>query len=487
MKNNRGQILIQVLIFATIAVLFVGGLTGWAGISIRAGNYSFNRELALQIAEAGTDYYRWHLAHDQDDYQDGTGAPGPYTHNFTNKVGTVIGQFILDITPPPSGSTIVTIKSTGKVNADPNISRVIETTLAIPSLAKYSVGANDEMRFGEGTEVYGPIHSNYGIRFDGIAHNLVTSAVSEYNDPDHASNKEFGVHTHKNTPPPGVNEAFRPLEALPNPVQNRSDVFYAGRQFPVVPIDFTGLTADLAQIKTDAQTSGRYFAASGAQGYHIVLKTNDTFDIYRVNTLYPVPNGCTQPQGQQWWGTWSINSGGETFLANYAFPSNGLIFTEDNVWVDGQINTARITIASGRFPDNPAQRKSITINNDLLYTNYDGQDAIALIAQGNVNAGLLSEDDLRIDAALIAQNGRIGRYYYRPADGNPRCSPYDVRQVLTLYGILVTNERYGFAYDDGTGYQIRNIIYDANLLYGPPPSFPLTSDQYTTISWEEVE
>ncbi|MDQ5893346.1 MAG: hypothetical protein QG640_358, partial [Patescibacteria group bacterium] len=33
---------------------------------------------------------------------------------------------------------------------------------------------------------------------------------------------------------------------------------------------------------------------------------------------------------------------------------------------------------------------------------------------------------------------------------------------------------------------IRNIIYDGNLLYAPPPSFPLTSDQYTTLSWEEI-
>ena len=53
--------------------------------------------------------------------------------------------------------------------------------------------------------------------------------------------------------------------------------------------------------------------------------------------------------------------------------------------------------------------------------------------------------------------------------------------------MIVTDQRYGFAYTDGTGYQTRNIIYDANLLYSPPPSFPLTSDQYQTISWEEVK
>ena len=60
----------------------------------------------------------------------------------------------------------------------------------------------------------------------------------------------------------------------------------------------------------------------------------------------------------------------------------------------------------------------------------------------------------------------------------------DQRAAITLFGMIGTNARYGFAYTDGNGYQDRNIIYDANLLYAPPPSFPLTTDQYVTISWK---
>jgi hypothetical protein len=175
-------------------------------------------------------------------------------------------------------------------------------------------------------------------------------------------------------------------------------------------------------------------------------------------------------------------------LANYPFPSNGIIFVEDNVWVDGQINTARITIASARFPDNASTRTSITVNSDLRYTNYDGQDVIALMAQNNFNVGLVSADILRIDAAIVAQNGRAGRYYYQAAGNSQnRCAPYHTRQQLTLYGTIASNQRYGFAFSDGTGYDVRNISYDANLLYGPPPSFPLTSDQYSIVSWKEIK
>jgi hypothetical protein len=105
-----------------------------------------------------------------------------------------------------------------------------------------------------------------------------------------------------------------------------------------------------------------------------------------------------------------------------------LIFLDDNVWVNGAINTARLTIAAGRFPDDSTTRRSITINNDLTYTNYDGTDTIGLIAQKNINVGLFSEDDLRIDAAIIAQNGRAGRYYY--GDGGSGDTTCGLTQIV---------------------------------------------------------
>lgn len=479
-----GIILLNVLIFSMLGFAIVTFFIVWTSSSIRIAQTTLYKEQALQIAEAGIDYYRWHLAHNPTDFKDGTGTNGPYTHTFYDKDGNALGHYILTITPPITGSTIVTIKSEGRVDKYPSIKRVIQTKLAIPSFAKYAIVANDYMRFGEGTEVFGPIHSNKGIRFDGLAHNLITSAVSSYNDPDHTGNNEFGVHTHVNVGG-GVNDNFRSLEAPPtSPVPTRADVFMIGRQFPVPQSDFTGITNDLSVIKTNATSGGKYLAPSGALGYHIVLKTNDTYDLYKVTNLYShSDHDCYAPAGDPTWGTWSIkSSNGEVFLANYANPANGLIFVEDNVWVDGKINTARITIAAGKFPDNPSYRKSIIINKDLTYTNYNGQDVIGLIAQEDVKVGMVSEDDLRIDAALMANNGRAGRHYY-----SNQCSPYHLRDSLTLYGMIGSNDRYGFAYTDNTGYDLRTITYDANLLYGPPPSFPLTSDKYTTISWDEIE
>jgi hypothetical protein len=462
---RRGQMTIQVLILGTVGTIVISGFALWADANIRASYRTLNKAAAFAAAEAGIEYYRWHLAHAAQDFWDGQGSTstGPYVHNYYDKNGAAIGTFSLNITPPPAGSTVVTIASTGKVNADPTVQKVIRVKLAIPSFAKYATVANAAMRFGSGTETFGPLHSNGGIRFDGVANNIVTSALGSYDDPDHSGANEFGVHTH-----------VPPVDPLPpTSTPSRPDVFRAGRQFPVASVDFTGITQDLAQMKSDAQANGFYVASSGARGYELILNTDDTFTVRRVTATTTRPSGCGNDP-------WTISS--STFVGTYPNPTSGVIFVEDHVWVKGRVNTARITIASGRFPDNSSTRTSITFTSSTLYTNYDGQDTLGFIAQNNINIALRSEDIIRVDGAMIAQNGRVGRYYY-----NSNCGTGYIRQQITTYGVIGTNQRYGFAYTDGTGYQIRNLIYDANLLYAPPPSFPLTTDEYSQISWEELQ
>ena len=88
LKNKKlqgGYMLIQVIVFGSIAVYMLSALVGWASINIKAGRQAFNREKALQIAEAGIDYYRWHLAHAPTYFQDGTGGPGPYVPDFRDQ------------------------------------------------------------------------------------------------------------------------------------------------------------------------------------------------------------------------------------------------------------------------------------------------------------------------------------------------------------------------------------------------------------------
>ena len=470
---QEGMIIVQTMVFASIAVIIMGALAGYAATTIKAGRINFNREQAFQAAEAGIDYYRWHLAHSPTDYQDGTGGAGPYVHSLKDKNGNVIGQFSLDITPPPVGSTIVTINSTGSAALDGTYTRKVASQLAKPSIAKYAVAGNNAMRFGTGTEVFGPIHVNGGIRFDGLAHNLVTSGATTYTDADGdacTSSNYYAVHT-----------CLSPADPTsPTALPLRGDVFEAGRLISQPTIDFSGFTTDLAILKANAIANGFYrdVAGSGFVGYHIVLKTDDTFDLYKINSWASLGSCTSSPSGTL---SWSV--GMQTLQGNYAFPANGIIFIEDHIVIDGQIDSARLTITAADLPlpSSPSGYKNVLINNDLSYTNYDGSDAIGVIGQNGVMVGLVSEDDLKIDAALIAQNDRVGRFYYSGSS----CT-YKNRSVISLYGMIASYARYGFAYTNGTGYNIRNIVYDASLLYAPPPDFPLTSAQYQILTWQEV-
>ncbi|MEK9181926.1 MAG: hypothetical protein AAB786_02795 [Patescibacteria group bacterium] len=467
------MIIVQIMVFATIVIMLIGALSSWAAISIKAGRIAFNREQAFQAAEAGIDYYRWHLAHAPSDYQDGTGVAGPYVHAVKDRSGNTVGQFSLDITAPILGSTLVKIKSTGSSSLDPSYIRKIESQVAKPSIAKYSVAGNNAFRFGAGTEIFGPVHVNGGIRFDGLAHNIVTSGATTYTDADSdacTTTNSWGVHTCLSPADPTSPTAF----------PARPDVFEAGRLISQPLIDFSGFTTDLAILKADAISSGFYRDVSGVGfvGYHIVLKTDDTFDLYKINS-WTTLGSCTGSP------SWSINA--QTLQGNYAFPGNGIIFIEDHVVINGQINGARLTITAADLPvPAPAGYKNIIINNDLLYTLYNGTDSLGLIGQAGVMVGLFSEDDLKIDGALIAQNEKVGRFSYGGTCAEKK------RSIVTLYGMIASYKRYGFTWTNSqgvysSGYATRSITYDANLLYAPPPNFPLTSSQYQILSWQEVK
>jgi len=526
--KNKGDILVSVLVFAAVAVTVIIGLTNWGATLLAGIRTASAKEQAFQIAEAGIDYYRWHLAQYPTDYKDGTATSGPYYHNFYDKNGTFIGGYSLVITPPLIGSTKVTILSTGTTTANKSVKRIVQAIFAEPSLAQFAVVSNDFMRFGSGTIVNGPITSNKGIHFDGIANNIISSAMATYTDPDwdgnpndndsggSCTNLSYGVHT-----------CISPADpSPPGAAANNTAVFEAGRQYPIPATDFPGLTVNLQQLKTSADSTGYDFPQStykvsnrtyNGQGYHMVLSTpnvtypNGYFTMYVVTALVNPPGYCgsdSTASSESQWDTRSIQSevlytlGGHSD-GKYALPSNGIIFSQDDIWVDGQINGARLTIAAGQLPDpgygyEPSLNVGAVNNEDngsLLYTKFDGTDAIGLISQGNINVPLESPDSVTIDGAMMAENGRVGRYYYSTScnitDPNyPGSSSYRYyydRSSLNLDGMIATNQRYGFAYTDGTGYTNRNLTYDVNFLYGPPPSFPLASTQYQMASWKQIQ
>lgn len=450
-------ILTAVAILLTSIITFVSNQTKYA-LRVHA------REQAFQIAESGIQFYRWYLAHQVEGrtasqvaafWSGGTayGVSAPYEVEYTDPGGDPIGKYRLEVTPPASGSTIVTVTSTGWAYRYPNDVRTIEVRFRKPAWSEHIFLANSSLNFGAGAEVFGKIHSNQGIRFDGYAHNIVTSALSTYDDPSHNGANEYAVHTHDS-----------PTDALPNAaLADRPDVFGGGRSFPVASTDFNGILGDLSYMKSEAiaGTNGSLYFDNSHQGRHIILNSNDTFSIRTVRSFIASSNQINQYQGN--WATYTI-------------PNDGVIFVENNVWLEGTVNGKRVTVVAANLIS--AAQKTMYLGNDIRYTAYDCSDIIGLIGQADVEIYRASDNDLRIDAAMIAQNGRVGRAHYSGGGGNL------YKDQLTIYGAIATNQPSGFYWSDGTGYQNRDYYYDNNLLYCPPPYFP-TGTQYEMDLWEE--
>ena len=451
-SDQRGVIIIYelliIFIFSTVMVATIS----YAVSQLKAISAAVRQEAAFQIAEAGVNYYQWRLAHYPEDFEDGTGGAGPYVHDYVDAdTEETIGHYSLDITAPPVGSTIVTIRSTGYTTADPNIKKTVTVKYGIPSLAKYAFLTNSDVYIGSSSTISGELHSNGGIRFDGVGNAPITSAKSTY--------------------------TCQPISGC-SPAQTKPGIWgsapaatQAFWDYPVPNVDFSTITSDFATIKADAQDSGIYLPPDSRRGYSLVFNANGTVSVYEVRTV-------KSESGYDFDGDYTNTStsyNSRTLLFTQAIPANGLIFAEDDTWVEGTVN-GRALVVAATLPHQQNSSPSIMIQNDITYAAKDGTDTLGLIGQDNVLISRSAPDDLEIDAAIVAQYGAYGQYYY----------PNNIKDTLTVYGAVSSFGVAGTYWTGGrgdSGYPTRNTTYDANLLYGPPPSFPISSSGYQQISW----
>ncbi len=460
MKHSRLHNQSGVLLIYIIIIIFVFSVLMLPIISIASGKIlllrsSADREQALQIAEAGINYYQWHLAHFPSDYQDGTQNPGPYVHDYVDfDTQQVVGQFSLQITPPATGSTVVTLQSSGWTTKNPNIIRTITAKYGIPSIAKYAFLSNDVIWIGSNESVSGQMGSNNGIRFDGVGNAPIQSAKSTYTCPSSQGS---------------------PCPATKNGVWgSASQSVQSFWQFPVPAVDFSSLTAQLPGLKSQAQSGGIYLPPSNTQGYSLVFNSNGTVTVYKVTSLSSNPTG------------WDTNSVAHNEYTNYsnrslqftqAIPSNGIIYVEDKTWVEGTLN-GRATVVAAKLPYNASTAPTIYIQNNMVYLAKDGLHSLGLIAQKHLVVSYNAPQNLEINAGMIAQNGGVQFFYW----------PNRIKTSITVYGTLMTFAQWTWTWVNGSGtvvagYQNTYSNYDSNLLYAPPPSFPLSSSDYQLLSW----
>ena len=464
-SSLRGSGLAFVLVVATIATIIFSGVISYVVSHLQYGLFVASREQSLQVAEAGAHFYRWYIAHELDgknteqinEFWQSTG-PAPlgvgsdYEDDFQG-----LGRYRIAVTPPVANSTLFTIESTGWTYKYPSHTRTIRVRFRRPSWSEYMILGNDPFRLSSTTEIFGPMHGNGGIRFDGVAHNVVTAGVTCYDDPD--------TGTVNNCERPGVWTGDWPGTEYNSTLGD--PVFLGGKTFPVTTIDFNSVTADLSYMKDVAENSGsaaNYYGPSGQYGYLIEFKPTG-YDITEVKTINSSRNTITKLDNST--------------KISKDFPSKGLIFVEDTVWFDGKgisgvkVDAERMTVVAAdlEFGTDP----NIYIIDGAVYKNGSGgQEALGFVAEGSIDFPYNSSNNLTLNGALLAQKGAVSRANY----GN-------TKSKITIFGAIASKGRIGFGYTDGTGYQDRELHFDENLSISPPPYFP-TGKQYLIDLWEEL-
>ena len=168
-----------------------------------------------------------------------------------------------------------------------------------------------------------------------------------------------------------------------------------------------------------------------------------------------------------------------TLLYTEAIPASGIFYIEDKVWVEGTVK-GRVTVAAAVLPYNSATAPSIYIPNNVTYAAKDGTNSLGLIAQQSVIVSYAAPQNIEVDGAMVAQNGSVEFLYYQ----NDKA----LKNSINVFGSIMTYGQWTWTWVDGnnndvSGYATTNDTYDSNLMYGPPPSFPLSSSGYKQLSW----
>lgn len=461
----RGYFSILVLVFSAVFLMLLSALSGYIFVEKKLELAKENRQKAFHIAEAGLEYYRWHLAHWPNDLQDGTGAPGPYVHEFYDPEGGLIGYYSLDISGGEyCGQTnTVDITATGWTVADPSFKRVLYARYTRPSVAQFSTITNSNVWVGADRVITGPYHSNGGIRMDGTHNADVTSSLTTW-----SCTSSFGC----------------------SPTATQNGVFGGGGPqnlwaFPQPTVDFNGITIDLADLKNYATTSGRYFGPTGNYGYRVVFNSDGTVTVSTVTGTTQVWGYTIEYGWQQERPVISATSG----TTNYSIPDScPVLFFEDNVWVEGTVS-GRVTMAAANIGGSP--QRSVILNGNLQYQD-NVDDGITIIGQRDVLVGLQVPDVMTINGVFIAQTGHYSRNHYVQSGGYGLPSsldPYVTRSTLNTNGTVVSNGRVGTKWSSGgnfiSGFAQRNDTYDRTLAEFPPAFTPAVSDDYEFVRWSD--
>lgn len=485
-RASRGVTVVLVLAFMGIFLFLLGTIVSYVFTQGKYGRALYAREQAVNIAEAGLEYYRWFLAHNPSIMQQGVGLVSPYTHVVNDPEGARIGEARITATANRACGVVqwVDLSSEGVSDANTLYTRTVQARYMRPSVAEYSNIINANVWAGADRIITGTYHSNGGIRMDGTNNSLVTSAVSTW-----TCDSSFGC----------------------SPTQGKPGVWGGGSgsalwSFPAASFNFGGIATNFATLRGYAQTDGILLAPTSVRvdgvqqgntfpsvggtdqrGFRLVLNADNTVDIYRV-----MGTGSHRSQHIDNLGFWvsdyhSVNN--SPHIGRFTIPSDcPVIYSDAKIWLEGVVG-GKVTVIAA---DTGSFTPDIILNNNITYASGTGSSGLTAIAERSVLIPLFSPDNFTIRGVFVAQTGYVGRNYYQVGGSNgvgQGGSPFVQRSSLTTIGTIVSNQRIGTQWNCGgtfcSGYATRNDLYDRLLAFSPPPFTPAASPDYKLVLWRE--
>ncbi|MFZ2886438.1 MAG: hypothetical protein WA021_01315 [Minisyncoccia bacterium] len=485
---SRGVTVMLVLAFMGIFLFLLGTILSYTLMQGRYGRAIYAREQALNIAEAGLEYYRWFLAHNPSIMTNGVGLVSPFTHIVEDPEADRIGEATVTATANLACGQVQWVDMTSVGRAD--ISTIYPRTLAArymrPSVAEYSALLNANVWAGSDRIISGPYFSNGGIRMDGIHNSTVQSSQATW-----SCDSSFGC----------------------SPTQSQNGVFGSGSSPAlwayapnVASFNFAGIATNFSTMRTYANSSGILLdtdrvrvngvqqggthtsvGGSDQRGYRVVINSNNTITVYRVTGT-----SAAESQHIDNLNTW-VNDyhtiTAETLKGTYAIPAGcPLIYSQAKVWLEGVVG-GKVTVVAA---DTGAYNPDVILQNNITYSSGTGSSGLTAIAERSVIIPLVSPENLTVRGIFVAQSGYFGRNYYTTSGEHDVPSAYDsyVQQgTMTTIGTVVSNGRIGTRWTCSgafcSGYSARVDTYDRLLAFSPPPFTPASSVDYKLVLWRE--
>lgn len=483
--STGGSIIVVTIVFMAVFVTMFGPLIGYLAVQYKWVESKTEQERALQIAEAGIEYYRWRLSHFPDDIQDGTGAPGPYVHVYDDPEEGPIGEFSLEV----GGEVfcdevqVVYATSTGYTYKDPDLTRTIVVKIARPTVADYSYIVDSPVIAGSSRTIVGPYHGNSLVKMEGnnlsaVTSRLVTGSCTLLNDCPGTKNGVYG---------PGTNPQWWQWGVAEIPFSNFDTVFNSVKDKAVA--------SGLYYPKISDGTNGPYY------GYYLELQDDKTVDVYKVDSvdwkeINTPADGDSNPDlpelvGPQSYSHSGLDSLREVEAVNVPIPQDcPVIYIEDNVWLEGEVS-GKVTVVAN---DDGSAEPDLFLQDNITYETGGGVDGLTVLAERHLFIPFYVPDDMTINGVFFAQKGSYGRpsYYCESFTWWGACNDtmyltYRLRNELTTNGTVISKLRTGTAWGTTQGFSVRNDNYDRYLADSPPPRTPYTSPNFRFIEWREVE